>query len=208
VASRVEKDLMEAQKQIAPGTFRHEVVSAARRFKSSWTELGAMLVRVRKEAAHEAWGYPTFEGYCLKELHIKRQTALKLTSSYAFLEKHEQQLLERPVEERPAFEVVEVLAKAEERGQLSDTEYQSIRDEIWRDERPPAALARDLSQRFPAPAPAPQAPALQLRRLASTGRRFAEELGRNGQIPEAVAERAAALADDLEELAAAQVHTA
>lgn len=204
MASRVEKELMESAKNVEPGTFRFEVLTAARRFKSSWTELGSMLVRVRKEASYEQWGYSTFEAYCLKELHIRRQTALKLTNSYAFLERHERELLEKPPEERPAFEVVEVLAKAEERGQLSDHEYQSLRDEIWKDERPPAAVVRDLTQRFPAPAPASPEPAVQVRRYASTARRFAEELAQSKRVPESIAERAAALADDLEELAAAQ----
>ena len=37
MASRVEKELMDAQKDIPPGTFRFEVMTAARRFKSSWT---------------------------------------------------------------------------------------------------------------------------------------------------------------------------
>jgi hypothetical protein len=208
MASRVEKELMEAAKNVPPGTFRFEVLTAAKRFKSSWTELGSLLVRVRKEAAHEQWGYSTFEAYCLKELHIRRQTALKLTNSYAFLERHEREILEKPPEERPAFEVVEVLAKAEERGQLSDREYQSIRDEIWKDERPPAALARELSQRFPSPAAAAPEPAVQMRRFASTARRFAQELAHQKRIPESIAERAAALADDLEELAAAQVASA
>jgi hypothetical protein len=208
LASRVEKELLEAQKNIPPGTFRHEVLSAARRFKASWTELGELLVRVRKEASHEQWGYSTFEAYCLRELHIKRQTALKLTNSYAFLEKHERDILNKPPEERPAFEVVEVLAKAEERGQLSEKEYQSIRDEIWRDERPPAMLARELSQRFPAPAPPPPEPNVQLRRFANTARRFAEELKSHRGMPDAIRERAAALADDLEELAAAHANRA
>jgi hypothetical protein len=208
MASRVEKELMEAQKNIPPGTFRHEVVTAAKRFKSSWTELGSLLVRVRNEASYEAWGYSTFEAYCLKELHIRRQTALKLTNSYAFLEKHERDILNKPPEDRPAFEVVEVLAKAEERGQLSEKEYASIRDDIWKDERPPAALVRELTQRFPAPEREAPAPGLQLRRYASTARRFAEELGGHRGIPDALRERAAALADDLESLAAGHANPA
>lgn len=187
------------------GTFRGELLTASKRFKASWTELGALLVRVRKESAHEQWGYATFEAYCLKELHIRRQTALKLTNSYAFLERHERDLLDKPQEERPAFEVVEVLARAEERGQLSEAEYQNIRDEIWKDERTPATLARELSQRFPAPAPSAPTAEIQLRRFASTARRFAQELQRSRKLPSVVKERASALADDLEEIAAAAV---
>jgi hypothetical protein len=196
-----EKEVIPAKADVEPGTFRYEVLVAARRFKASWVELGALLVRVRKEGLHESWGYPTFEAYCLKELHIRRQTALKLTNSYAFLEKHEREMLNQPPENRPSFEVVEVLAKAEERGQLNETEYQAIRDDIWKEDKPPAELAKELSQRFPAPPP-PQPPAnVQLKRFANTARRFAEELSSSRQVPDAIRERASALAEDLEELA-------
>ena len=37
----------------------------------TWAELGKLLVRVRNEALFEEWGHETFEGYCLKELHIR-----------------------------------------------------------------------------------------------------------------------------------------
>ena len=67
--------------QRPPGTFRHTVLLAAKRFKSTWAELGKLLVQVRDEAKFEEWGYASFEAYCLKELHIQKQTALKLTRS-------------------------------------------------------------------------------------------------------------------------------
>jgi hypothetical protein len=193
--------------KIEPGTFRHEVIVSARKFKSIWVELGALLIRVRKEQSYKEWGFETFDTYCLKELHIKRQTALKLTNGYAFLEKHERELLNKPPEERPAFEVVEVLAKAEERGQLSDAEYKSIRDSIWNPpaEKTQAELVRELSQKFPAPPPPPAPKDLQLRRFAATAKRFAQELrSAHKVVPEAIRERAEALAGDLDELVKAQ----
>ncbi|MGQ0507159.1 MAG: hypothetical protein ACT4TC_17765, partial [Myxococcaceae bacterium] len=124
--------------QVSPGSFRHTVLLAAKRFKATWVELGRMLVRVRDEGSFQEWGYDSFETYCLKELHIRKQTALKLTRSFSFLKKHEPKELasEDIVERAPAFEVVEVLADAEERGQLSAEEYRSVRDSIWNQERP------------------------------------------------------------------------
>lgn len=199
--------------EVEPGTLRHQVLLVAQKFKSSWVELGALLVKVRNGNLWEEWGYKTFEDYCAKELRIKRQTALKLTNSYAFLARHEKELLEppkspsgprarEPLKEPPAFEVVSVLADAEGRGQLSEKDYQSLRETIWEDERPAPAVARDLAQRFPAPAkPAPPSD-LVVRRLAVLARKLASELKGCKKVPAAVAERAAALAEDVEELAA------
>lgn len=201
--SRAEAALAEKAQQVTPGSFRHNVLSAARRFKSSWVELGKLLVRVRDEAQFTEWGYASFEQYCSKELHIRKATADKLTRSFSFLSKHEPKAVanDNIVELAPAFEVVEVLAGAEERGQLSADEYQSIRESIWNPEKPTSELRREIVERYPAPAPKGPGEEVVVRKLAMMARRLAAELKACGKIPPAVAERAAALADDVEEVA-------
>src|SRR5689334_4254591 len=94
------------------GSLRQSVLMAAKRFKSSWADLGKLLVKVRDERLYEEWGYPTFETYCAKEIHIRRATALKLTRSFDFLAKHEPRAVEAEdwPTRAPPFEVVEVLA--------------------------------------------------------------------------------------------------
>lgn len=190
---------------VPPGSFRHTVLLAARRFKSSWVELGKLLTQVRHEGLFTEWGYGSFEAYCLGELRIKKQTADKLTRNFSFLEKHEPQVMKAPelAEAAPAFEVVEVLAQAEERGQLSAGEYKSIRDAIWNQEKPTSELRRDLVEKFPPPESRPSNEA-ELKRLWSLAKRLVAELGASKRVPDAVKERAQALADDLEELAAAK----
>lgn len=189
---------------IAVGSFRHTVLSASKRFKSTWVELGKLLVQVRDGAKYEEWGYSSFETYCSKELHIRKATADKLVRSFSFLARHEPRLHEADedvVRAAPAFEVVEVLADAEERGQLSANEYKSIRDSIWNPESQVSALKRDLVERFPKPPPPPAPDELMLRRLAQTARKLAADLSGCRSVPRAVAERAAALAGDVEQLA-------
>lgn len=198
-----EADIAKRAAEVPPGSFRHTVLLAAKRFKASWTDLGKLLVRVRDEALFEGWGYPTFDAYCLKELHIRKQTADKLTRAWNFLGRHEPEEAQAPdIQERaPAFEVVEVLADAEARGQLSPDEYRAVRESIWNPERPASELKRELGERFPRPAPAPPADDVQVRRLAQAMRRLAQDIGACAKVPRAVADRAGALAADLEELA-------
>lgn len=203
--SVAEADLQKKAKSVPPGTFRHTVLVAAKRFKSTWAELGKLLVQVRDEAKYEEWGYESFEAYCLKELHIRKQTALKLTRSFSFLAKHEspETLKDEEFPERaPAFEVVEVLADAADRGQLSPSEYRSLRDSIWNPEKPATELKKEFTERFPRPAPEPPAENLQVRRLAQAARKLSSELSGCRRVPSAIAERASALAEELEELAA------
>lgn len=204
MSSVAEADLQKKAQSVPPGTFRHTVLVAAKRFKSTWAELGKLLIQVRDEAKYEEWGYASFEAYCLKELHIKKQTALKLTRSFSFLAKHEspESIKEEDFPQRaPAFEVVEVLADAEERGQLSPSEYRSLRDSIWNPEKSATELKREFSERFPRPPPEPPPENVQLRRLAQMARKLASELSSTRRVPSAIAERASALAEEVEELA-------
>ncbi|MBI5547876.1 MAG: hypothetical protein HY901_28670 [Deltaproteobacteria bacterium] len=206
--SKGQAALADIASELEPGTLRHQVLQTAQKFKSSWVELGALLVRVRNEGTWEQWGFKTFEDYCAKELRIKRQTALKLTNSYAFLAKHEKSLFASqahdepppPEREAPAFEVVSVLAGAEERGQLSDQDYKELREKIWSEEKP-TQIARELAERYPPPPRPPPPVDLVVRRLAAAARKLATELGNCRKVPAAVVERAQALADDVEELA-------
>ncbi len=191
--------MSEAATESADATgLRSTVAAAARRFKSSWFELGRLLVQVRSTSAWQRWGFETFEAYCTGELHIRRATAEKLLRSYGFLQRHEHEELGSP-ERAPAFEVVTVLADAEERGQLTERDYARVRDAIWDPKRPPAELRRELTERFPIPA-RPLDASAQLRRFALTARRLATELRASSRVPAAAKRTAEALADELEAL--------
>jgi hypothetical protein len=204
VETRSQAAIAERATQVEPGTLRHQALMAAQKFKSTWVELGALLVKVRDSGDWSGWGFKSFDDYCSKELHIKKQTALKLTHSFGFLSRHEKSLMredEPPARAPPPFEVVSVLAGAEERGQLTESDYQDLREKIWSDERPANQVVRELSERFPTPPKPPPAADLVVRRLAVAARRLANELRACDKVPGPVAERAAALAEDVEELA-------
>ncbi len=204
MVTAAEVDIDKKAASVPPGTFRHTVLVAAKRFKSTWAELGKLLVQVRDENLWESWGYASFEAYCLKEIHIKKQTALKLTRSFSFLAKHEpadEVAQEDFPQKAPPFEVIEVLADAEERGQLSPQEYRSLRDSIWDPEKPANELKKEFVERFPKPAPEPPSESAQVRKLANVARKLASEVSGCRKVPHAIAERAAALAEDLEEIA-------
>lgn len=193
----------EASVEVVDG-FRGEVRAAARAFKASWTGLAKVLTRVRDEGLWKGWGFSSFEAYCTKEIHIRKETALKLTRSWTFLHRHERAWGDAPPEQArpaPAFEVVEVLADAEERGSLDAEEYRSIRDSIWNQERPVAAVRKELLHRFPRPAPEPTPPEQRLRQLARTARRLAEDLHACRGVPASVRTQADALAAHVEALA-------
>ena len=180
---------------------RQTVLLASKRFKSSWVEMGKLLVQVLDASAYKEWGYDTFDAYCYRELRLKKATVDKLTRSYTFLDRHEPKAMSQPdiAEVAPPFEVVEVLAGAESRGELSAQEYRSIRDSIWNPEVNVSELKREIVEKFPRPEPERDDQA-QLKRLAGLANKLADELTAIKKVPRAVAERARALADDVAEL--------
>ena len=206
--SRAAMAIEEKMRSVPPGSYRHLVLTAARDFKNAWVELGSHLTKVRDQALYREWGYGDFETYCQKELHIRRATAHKLTATYAFMERHEPEILkgamERPEERErlPPFEVVEVLSKAEERGQIGQAEYRELRDRVIEDDKPPtpAGLRRMLNETYPLAPPEEPAPEEVLKKLARAARRLADACADADELPEAVKERAEALAGDFEEL--------
>ncbi len=201
--TRTAEKLAARIEDLPEGSMRRRVLEGARRFKSSWVELGRLLSQVKRESLWREWGFPSFEAYCARELFIRSRTAEKLTLSYGFLERHEPEMA-RPREPRPApaFEVIEVLSRAEAAGRLPDAGYREIREEVLEGPATPAAVSRTLADRFgPAPRPARPGRAERLLRLAAAARRLAEACEEDGDVPEALSRRAAELAEALAGLA-------
>jgi hypothetical protein len=205
--TRTADKLAARAEDLPEGSKRRAVVEGARRFKAAWVEFGRLLTEVKRAELWRDWGHSSFERYCSAELFIRPSTADKLTASFGFLERHEPALTRERGEPRgmspsaPPFEVIEVLSRAEAAGRLSDAGWKELRDEVLERPTSAAAMTRTLAERFgPAPA-APSPPrAERLARLGALARRLAEACRQEPGVPRAVAERASALAADIERL--------
>jgi hypothetical protein len=184
------------------GSLRRRALEGAQRFKSAWVELGRLLVEVKRESLWREWGYPSFERYCSRELFIRSATADKLTASFGFLERHEPQLATgRGEGKAPPFEVIEVLSRAEAAGRLDSSGWRELRDEVLERPPTPAAMNRKLTDRYgPSPAPAAPSKAERLERVAALARRLADACREESAVPRPVAERASALAGEIDGL--------
>jgi hypothetical protein len=132
-------------RELDPGSPRYQVLATARRFKSSWVELGEKLLEVQKSGLFREWGYDSFEDYCAREIRIKKPTAQKLTLAYRYLEKEEPELLVRQTELKPLpdYRSVELLRQAREEKDFSEEEYGQLRRAVLEEERShPTVLKR------------------------------------------------------------------
>jgi len=115
---------------------RYSVLSSAKKFKSSWLELGQALYAVWKDKLYKEWGYLTFDAYTAKEVGIRKQTALKLLKSYFFLEKEEPAYVQKEYLEShgaksiPSYESVNTLRLAKNNKELDSGDYAGIRRNV------------------------------------------------------------------------------
>lgn len=135
--STSERHIENIMNRVEPGSDRYEVLDKAKRFKSSWVELGEKLLEVSRKGQFREWGYQSFEEYCVQEIRIKRGTAEKLTTAYRFMEKEEPQLLRAREELKPLpdYRSIDLLRKAKEEKGFTEEEYVDLRKSIVEEER-------------------------------------------------------------------------
>ncbi len=131
--------------ELDPESDRYRVLATARRFKSSWVELGEKLLLVQREQCFRQWGYESFEEYCAREIRIQKPTAQKLTLAYRYLEQEEPEILARRTEIKPLpdYRSVDLLRQAREEKDFSPEQYSQLRQAIVEEERShPTVLKR------------------------------------------------------------------
>lgn len=199
IESKGERIIAQLMKDIEPGTPRFEVLDVARRFKTSWVELGGKLYEVRRKKLYEQWGYGKFDEYCNREIRIKPRTATKLTTSYAFLKNEDPAVLKRDGVVRPVpdVQVVDMLRRARERETLPEREYSKIKEMAFND-APIADVRTEMRQHLPAPKGPTKGRVIK--QLLDQARKLADGLAAVPGIPHLLVQRAVALVDELRKL--------
>lgn len=129
-------NIEQRMEELEPESLRYKVLDTARKFKTSWMELGQYLATVYGDKLFKEWGYLTFEAYCSKEIGIRQATAVKLLKSYSFLEREEPAFLKKQLSgekkpaEIPSFESVNALRLAKSSERIPERDYNEIREEV------------------------------------------------------------------------------
>ena len=149
--------------ELEPGSLRYKVLDSARRFKSSWIELGQCLFSVYKDKLFKDWGYLTFEAYCAKEIGIKQPTAMKLLRSYSFLEHEEPAFLKRQSlddqkpSQIPSVDSVNALRLAKQSERVSEDDYETLREDVLDHVKEDAEVKKKIRYILKTNAPKPSA---------------------------------------------------
>ncbi len=131
-------------------SLRYQTLQSARRFKTSWIELGQYLQTVWRDKHYKSWGYSSFESYCSKEIAIKHSTALKLLRSYYFLEREEPSFLKARLSETekvvklPSCDSVDILRLAKDKKGLNEKDYKTLRYKVLDEGEDPKEVRSEL----------------------------------------------------------------
>jgi len=152
ILTKTDRQMEDQMLAVASDPMRADTLAKARAFKRTWLELAQALTRVSTERQWEGWGYPDFDAYCRKELHLRGSTVAKLLGSYRFLETSAPRVIERArtdapselVSPIPSLGAVEFVQRATERA-AADPETLETIQRVAFDEGVDAPL---LSRRF------------------------------------------------------------
>ncbi|MCG8429960.1 MAG: hypothetical protein MJA29_02155 [Candidatus Omnitrophica bacterium] len=149
--SRSLRTIEERMRGMNADSLRYHVLDSAKKFKTSWVDLGRALYTVWKDKAYKGWGYGSFETYTAKEIGVRRDTAMKLLKSYCFLEQEEPQVLQAPrsapgeVSALPGYESVNVLRLAKNRKELGEDDYAHLKKRVFEEGKDAGDLRKDVS---------------------------------------------------------------
>lgn len=132
-------------------SMRTFLLQSAKEFKTSWVELGRALFAVKKDKLFYEWGFENFEVYVVREISIRKQTALKLIKSYEFLEKEESWYLDKNKRDEespvtmPSYEAVNVLRTAKNKKEIESDDYNKLKEAVFTEGKDHREVRKDLT---------------------------------------------------------------
>ncbi|WP_243372953.1 hypothetical protein [Geotalea sp. SG265] len=202
-----ERHIEKIMEQLDPQSERYQVLDTAKRFKSSWVELGDKLLQVSSRGHFREWGYQSFEDYCVHEIRIKKGTAEKLTLAYRYMEKQEPELLAQhnPLKPLPDFRSVDLLRQAREEKGFSEDEYAQLRKSVVEEERSHPTVLKRFKEVAAAHQPEEPDPIMPVKASLSAARRLDTSLQGVPQVPAELRDNVVNLILHLEEVLQALV---
>ncbi len=196
-----ERHIEKIMEELEPNSERYQVLDTARRFKSSWVELGDKLLKVSSAARYREWGYASFEEYCAQEIRIKKGTAEKLTLAYRYMERHEPELLSRRevLKQLPDYRSVELLRRAREEKNFSEEEYAELRKSVVEQERSHPTILKRFNEVAAVRGDEPTNPVVALKTGLAAARRLDTTLQAFTAVPRVYLEQLRSLINHLEE---------
>src|SRR5207344_3251166 len=147
ILTKTDRQMEDLMLAVQSDPMRADTLGKARAFKRTWLELAEALTKVQSQKSFETWGFPDFDAYCRKELHMRGSTVAKLLGSYRFLETSAPRVIERANADRdeapiPSMATVEFVKKATDEGNADEETLRSIHRVAFEEGAEAPVLAR------------------------------------------------------------------
>jgi hypothetical protein len=151
ILTKTDRQMEDRMIAVAGDPLRADTLQKARAFKRTWLELAEALSKVSSAKSWEKWGFPDFDAYCRKELHLRGSTVAKLLGSYSFLEKSAPKVIERARQDPfeapiPSLPAVEFVQKARERGAADEETLETIQRVAFEEGADASALNKQFKE--------------------------------------------------------------
>lgn len=151
ILTKTDRQMEDRMIAVSDDPDRADTLQKARAFKRTWIELAEALSRVSEKRLWERWGFPDFDAYCRKELHLRGSTVAKLLGSYRFLETSAPKVIERARVDRldgpiPSLPVVEFVQRATEAGAVDAETLRTIHQAAFEDGAEAPVLNRQFGK--------------------------------------------------------------
>ena len=151
IITKTDRQMEDHMHAVAGDPLRADTLQKARAFKRTWIELADALTKVQANKSWETWGYPDFDTYCRKELHLRGATVQKLLGSYRFLETSAPRVIERARSDHyeapiPSIATVEFVQKATDSGHADAETMRTIHRSAFEEGLEKPVLAKKFGE--------------------------------------------------------------
>ena len=185
ILTKTDRKMEDTMLAVADDPVRADTLQKARAFKRTWLELAEALTRVSDKRLWQGWGFPDFDAYCRKELHLRGSTVAKLLGSYRFLETSAPRVIERAREVEsfdapiPSLPVVEFVKKATENGNADEETLRTIHRVAFEEGAEPSLLKKNFGDIVFPQTPREKKDKMRAA-IAATARRLSTLIAENG----------------------------
>jgi hypothetical protein len=151
ILTKTDQQMEDRMISVSDDPERADTLQKARAFKRTWLELAEALSRASDKKLWQKWGFPDFDAYCRKELHLKGSTVAKLLGSYRFLETSAPRVIERARSDHyeapiPSIATVEFVQKATDGGHADEETMRTIHRSAFEEGLEKPVLAKKFGE--------------------------------------------------------------
>jgi len=119
---------------------REQIKLQSAEFKKNWIEFAKVLSLISQSKIYESWGYQNIYQYATKELRVKKETVIKLLSSFQYIE--DKNMPPQNYDDLPSLDSLAALQKLKEKYHNKKEQFENLEKEVFEKNLSPSTIYR------------------------------------------------------------------